>query len=596
MRQSASPTIHCINSHCPNPVQSWGNKYCQSCGTPLLLNHRYVPLRPLGIGGFAKIYTVWDLKTQTERILKVLVEASPKALELFDQEAWVLTHVRHPGIPQAEPGDYFYLQKRNNNNYPGHPTNWRLPCLVMEKINGVTLEEILDQHPQGCPQEWVINWLTKAIEILWELHRRGIIHRDIKPSNLMLRTAIRNSQLFPLQPTEATSAPLVAIDFGGAKQIGSWKNRPPEIPSKSSTRLISPGYSPPEQMTGGEIGPPADFYALGRTCIHLLTGKYPADLEDPSTGELQWRHLSEINSPFADLLDLMVSLNVQDRPKSAAAISVRLAKIHRYQKRATAAFAKRCGCNIALTKLGRVIQKLINFISRIINQIVGGCLDTLWETILGGIGGCVGASVGLVLAYWSAVGEATADILASEWFQIGDLPITFGEEVLVFALAGLFTAIGLTDTGSFGQQRRYGWGGFMGVIGYVLGGLCWEVARVGTFVFSTTDEIMAFELLGRLSVGIAIATLSLGLGLKSHKFAQAVVLTVGVAMVFIGLESLSLFPEPFLQFVSVSASKPSLFEFFASIGFFGLLGGVGGFCLGVSHYLIVPVLRWLGLR
>jgi hypothetical protein len=119
---------------------------------------------------------------------------------------------------------------------------------------------------------------------------------------------------------------------------------------------------------------------------------------------------------------------------------------------------------------------------------------------------------------------------------------------------------------------------------------------VGTFVFSTTDEIMAFELLGRLSVGIAIATLSLGLGLKSHKFAQAVVLTVGVAMVFIGLESLSLFPEPFLQFVSVSASKPSLFEFFASIGFFGLLGGVGGFCLGVSHYLIVPVLRWLGLR
>lgn len=554
----------------------------------MLLNDRYVPLKPLGTGGFAKIYTVWDLKTQTERILKVLVEASPKALELFDQEAWVLTHVRHPGIPQAEPGDYFYLQRRDSNSYPGHPTNWRLPCLVMEKINGVTLEEILEQHPEGCPQEWVINWLTKAIEILWELHRQGIIHRDIKPSNLMLRTARRGSQLFPLQPTEATNAPLVAIDFGGAKQIGPWKNRLPETPSKSSTRLISPGYSPPEQMTGAEIGPPADFYALGRTCIHLLTGKYPADLEDPSTVELQWRHLSEVNSPFANLLDDMVSLNVKDRPKTAAAISVRLAKIHRQQKRAISP--------IALTKLSRGIKKLINFISQIINQIVGGCLDTLWEAILGGIGGCVGASLGLVLAYWSAVGDATANILASEWFQIADLPIIFGEEVLVFALAGLFTAIGLTDTGSFDQERRYGWGGFMGAIGYVLGGLCWEVARVGTFVFSTADEIMAFELLGRLSVGIAIATLSLGLGLKSHKFAQAVVVTAGVAMVFIGLENLSLFPEPFLQFVSVSGGKPSLFEFFASIGFFGLLGGVGGFCLGVSHYLIVPVLRWLGLR
>ncbi len=588
MHQPASPTIYCINPHCPHPSQSWGDKYCQSCGTPLLLNDRYVPLRPLGIGGFAKIYTVWDLKTKTERILKVLVEASPKALELFDQEAWVLTHLRHPGIPQAEPGDYFYLQKRNSNAQPGHPTNWRLPCLVMEKINGLTLEEILQQHPEGCPQEWVMSWLTKAIEILWELHRRGIIHRDIKPSNLMLRTARGDSELFPLQPTEAITAPLVAIDFGGAKQIGPWKNRPPEILSKSSTRLISPGYSPPEQMTGTEIGPPADFYALGRTCIHLLTGNYPADMEEPSTGELQWRELGEINSPFANLLDDMVSLNVRDRPKSAAGISIRLAKIHRHQRRSKSPFA--------LGKIGRGIKKLTNFTSEIISNIVGGCLDTLWETILGGIGSGVGASMGLVLAYWSAVGDRLGDILASEWFQVADLPVSFGEEVLVFALAGLFAGIGLTDTGSFSQDRRYGRAALMGTVGYVLGGLCWEVARVGSFVFSTADEIMAFELLGRLSVGIAIGTLSLGLGLKSHKFAQAVILTVGVAMAFVGLESLNLFPEPVLQFVSVSGSKPNLFEFFASIGFFALLGGVGGFCLGVNHYLILPALRWLGLR
>ncbi|NEP42196.1 MAG: serine/threonine protein kinase [Okeania sp. SIO2H7] len=589
VHQSDFPTIHCINPHCPNPIQSWGNKYCQSCGTPLLLNDRYIPLKPLGLGGFAKIYTVWDLRTQTERILKVLIEASPKALELFDQEAWVLTHLRHPGIPQAEPGDYFYLQKRNNNSYPGHhPTNWRLPCLVMEKINGLTLEEVLEQHPEGCPQEWVISWLTKAIEILWELHRQGIIHRDIKPSNLMLRMARTDRQLIPLQRTEATNAPLVAIDLGGAKQIGPWRKFPPEMPPKSSTRLISPGYSPPEQMTGGEIGPPADFFALGRTCIHLLTGKYPADLEDPSTGELEWRGLCEVNSSCANLLDLMVNLNVKDRPKTAAEISVRLAKIHRYQKRATGA--------IALVKIGRGLKKLTNIISKIIDRTVAGCLDTLWEAVLGGIGGCVGASLGLVLAYWSALGDAIADILANEWFQIADLPITFGEEVLVFALAGLFTAIALTDTGSFSQDRRYGWAAFMGAIGYVVGGLCWEVAKVGVFVFSSADEVMAFELLGKLSVGIAIAILSLGLGLKSHKFAQAVVVAVGVAMVFVGLESVDIFPRSYLQFVSVSGSTPSLFEFVANIGFFGLLGSVGGVCLGASHYLIVPVLRWLGLR
>jgi hypothetical protein len=47
------------------------------------LLERYFPLKPLGSGGFAQIYTIWDEKTQTEKVLKVLVDTSAKALELF---------------------------------------------------------------------------------------------------------------------------------------------------------------------------------------------------------------------------------------------------------------------------------------------------------------------------------------------------------------------------------------------------------------------------------------------------------------------------------------------------------------------------------
>lgn len=580
MHQFVSPNIHCINPHCPSPVQTWGNKYCQSCGTPLLLNHRYIPLRQLGLGGFAKIHIVWDLKTQTERILKVLLEASPKALELFDREAKVLMKLRHPGIPRVEPGDYFYLQRRNNNPGQIHPINWLLPCLVMEKIEGPTLEEILEQHPQGCPEKWVVNWLSQATQTLWELHRWGIIHRDIKPSNLMLRTS---------QGGQALHGQLVTIDFGGAKQISLFRDRPPESRPKKTTRLISPGYSPPEQMAGREIGPPADFYALGRTCIHLLTGKYPADIEDPATGELQWRRYTRVGLGFGNLLDDMISYNPEDRPTTAAKIQVRLGKIYRRQKR----FGWIGFLRAFLWKLAIAI---LTTISKFIRQIVAGCLDTLWEIILGGIGGCIGATLGLVLAYWSAVGDRVSSLLASDWFEISGLSVTFGAEVVVFALAGLMTAIAFTDTGSFGQRRHYWLAAFAGSIGYLLGGLCWEVARVGAIAYSASNELIVFETLEKLSWGIATGVLTLGLGLKSHKLVQALIVTATTAIIFASFDAFDLFPETFLQFVVVSGSKPKLWEFFANIGFFALLGSVGGFCLGVSHYLIVPVLRWFGLR
>ena len=76
------------------------------------------------------------------------------------------------------------------------------------------------------------------------------------------------------------------IDFGGAKQF-----------SGSVLRLASQFYTviffwlqSPEQIRGGNVGPAADFYALGRTMIELLTGKYPSELEDSLTGKLRWRN------------------------------------------------------------------------------------------------------------------------------------------------------------------------------------------------------------------------------------------------------------------------------------------------------------------
>lgn len=50
--------------------------------------------------------------------------------------------------------------------------------------------------------------------------------------------------------------------------------------------------------------PQSDFYALGRSLVHLLTGQHPMDLEaDDATGTLNWREVApDVDRWFADLM------------------------------------------------------------------------------------------------------------------------------------------------------------------------------------------------------------------------------------------------------------------------------------------------------
>ncbi|MEH2338696.1 serine/threonine protein kinase [Nostoc sp.] len=586
MSHITQSAVHCINPDCQRPYpQPWGNKFCNSCGAPLELLDRYVPLQPLGSGGFAQIYTVWDEKTQTEKVLKVLVEDSPKALELFTQEAAVLSSLQHPGVPRVDADGYFHVKLFN-------PKPRQLPCLVMEKINGRTLEEILKKFPQGCPEDLVLNWFAQAVQILQELHKRQIIHRDIKPSNLMLGTS--SPSVTPLQgQTEGDR--VVLIDFGGAKQFSSSKLRS----QSSSTRLFSSGYSPPEQVTGGIVGPNADFYALGRTVIELLTGKYPLELEDQQTGKLRWRTAVNVNPQLASLLDEMVQEDVRSRPANAAMIQKRLAKISRplsppglfsqlrnNVKQASTQASQRFrlltqAIKQALANFSQAVTKTVIFIAQAIIKTFQACLATIWAMILTSIGACFGAIAGFILAYHTSLGRQVVELILSQLNQL--VPNTqpvFGADILVFVAAGWGTAWGLTVSGCFAQRRRFLVASLMGMISYGFG---WLILQLIT-PKDSGEGLVAVIL-------VAVCLLTLSLGLRSHHIVYAVFAAFGSAIAYAVLILLRLAP-PIFQF----SSQPAWSELYLPLTFFGSVGFLISFWLGVSYYLIVPGLRFFGWR
>lgn len=297
----------CINPTCPNPNNSDTQLFCNSCSSELLLEGRYRVTRRMGSGGFGKTYEVSDYIEQSAnrnnavKVLKILTNNDPKYVELFQREAQVLYRLQHHGIPRVEANAYFLFFPRNREE-PLH-------CLVMEKIEGLNLEQYLQQRGKPIEHKLARQWLIQLTNILQEVHNQHFFHRDIKPSNIMLRV----------------DGQLVLIDFGTAREVTETyvtKQGAGEI-----TRVMSAGYTPPEQLNGQAV-PQSDFFALGRTFVYLLTGKDPSNFYNAYNDELNWRNAALNASPqLADLLDRMMTRFPHQRPQTAREILQQLEQI-----------------------------------------------------------------------------------------------------------------------------------------------------------------------------------------------------------------------------------------------------------------------------
>lgn len=296
----------CINPLCQKPENPDNILFCFGCGSELLLEGRYRVMKELGGGGFGKTYEVNESRSNTNKVLKVLINNHPKAVELFQREAEVLKTLNHPGIPKVESDSYFVYFSRSSKE-PLH-------CLVMEKIEGLDLWEYLRQRQQRpIDEKLAIQWLSEVVEILQQVHSQNFFHRDIKPSNIMLRPNGR----------------LALIDFGSARQVT--ETYIAKQVQGQVTGIMTAGYTPSEQMHGQAIQQ-SDFFALGRTFVFLLTGREPGDFYNSQTGELKWREATlDVKPEFASLLDQMMEHVPNQRPVNTQLILKRVAEINSYK-------------------------------------------------------------------------------------------------------------------------------------------------------------------------------------------------------------------------------------------------------------------------
>lgn len=271
--------------------------------TPAILEQRYAYLRLLGEGAAGKTYKAYDkLHGRIVAIKALRLNVNFKTRELFDREVATLQSLNTPGIP-----DFYELIV--------NPENDAEVYLVQEFFEGISLQKSIDNRskiakeidgliPAGSDDllnpvfslkeiQQCIRDIGNILKSLQTDYIPPIIHRDIKPSNILCY----NKRYY-------------LIDFGAVAN--------PQRKSLNSTIAGTQGYMAPEQLIG-DCTIQSDYYGLGATILHMITGISPADIPTDGFVRLYDPIIERYALPteLKELLKLLLAPKAEDRPKSA---------------------------------------------------------------------------------------------------------------------------------------------------------------------------------------------------------------------------------------------------------------------------------------
>jgi serine/threonine protein kinase len=258
-----------------------------------LFKNRFEIIRRLGKGGFGTTYLAQDVSTP-QRLPCVIKQLQYKIQPETNPSEQSLYNRAKGAIDQERSKRRFHRETRMMARLGRHH---QLPCLldhftdgnqfylVQEHIPGDTLsQEIGRSGPQNEPQ--AKQFLREMIPIIRYIHRQNLLHLDIKPSNIMRRSSDRK---------------LVLIDFGAVRRY-------PQVEGLDSNDRTTGtlGFSPSEQLTG-QPTTASDIYALGVTCLYLLTKISPMDLATATKGQnLRWQESVQLSDHFTHILGKML--------------------------------------------------------------------------------------------------------------------------------------------------------------------------------------------------------------------------------------------------------------------------------------------------
>jgi serine/threonine-protein kinase len=245
---------------------------------------RYAIIRQLGQGGMADVFLARSEgeagfgKLVAFKVLQPLFAAQPIAVNLFLDEARLVSGLDHPNIVQTHDlgraGDRYFI--------------------AMEYVDGMDLARLATAfHERGerIPLPFALAILCRICDGLHAAHMATgpdgqplyLVHRDVKSANVFL---------------SRTGAVKIG-DFGIAKATHTVRMSRTELGQVKGT----PGSMPPEQRLGMDVDLRADVYGVGAIAYEILSGE-PVNLDYvalAAQGTTGWPHLPPLSASRADV-------------------------------------------------------------------------------------------------------------------------------------------------------------------------------------------------------------------------------------------------------------------------------------------------------
>jgi len=230
---------------------------------------RYEVISRIAIGGQSIIYKCHD--PALDRLVAIKQISTHLAedkmfLDRFRTEAQILARL---GAEQPEVVTIHDLLENKSGLF-----------IVMEFVEGVSLERTLSGNPDPVELKATLQVLWRLCSALHTVHAAGVIHRDIKPSNIIVADGLR---------------PMIT-DFGVAATSSG----------DASMVMGSTKYMAPELFTGGYVDGRADMYSLGFIAYEMLVGREKfndifADIVRDRTAEkvrwMKWHSNPKVSAP-----------------------------------------------------------------------------------------------------------------------------------------------------------------------------------------------------------------------------------------------------------------------------------------------------------
>jgi WD40 repeat protein/serine/threonine protein kinase len=251
----------------------------------------------IGQGGMGLVLKAHDTKLHRVVAIKVLapeLAANAPAKQRFLREARAAAAVTHPHVVTIHAVD-----------------EDRVPYLVMELVDGMTLRQKLDTVGMLEVKE-ILRIGSQIAHGLAAAHRQGLIHRDVKPANILMENGVERVRI---------------TDFGLARAVSDLSvTRTGEVAG-------TPQYMSPEQAQGEPVDHRSDLFSLGSVLYSMCTGRPPFRGDNVIAVVRRVvddtpRPIRELNEEIpewlCEIIDTLLQKNPIDRYQSAMEVAMLL--------------------------------------------------------------------------------------------------------------------------------------------------------------------------------------------------------------------------------------------------------------------------------